>query len=144
MFKEEVKRRMMAAMKAGEVVEKEILRVVRGELDTAESRSDGPLTQEESERIVRKIIKNNEETLSHVQDDEQRSVLTREIEILTSLLPKMPSVDEVKGHLAAVTDQIRAAGNDGQATGVAMKHLKTLGVTSDGKTVGAAVKALRQ
>jgi uncharacterized protein YqeY len=143
-MKEEVKRRMMAAMKAGDVIEKEILRVVRGELDTAESRSDGPLSQEESERIVRKIIKNNEETLSHMQDDAERSTLIREVEILSSLLPKMPSVDELKAHLAAVLEQIRAAGNDGQATGVAMKHLKTVGVASDGKTVGAAVKALRQ
>jgi uncharacterized protein YqeY len=142
-MKEEVKRRMMAAMKTGNVVEKEILRVVRGELDTAESRSDGPLSQEESERIVRKIIKNNEETLSHVQDEAQRSVLLSEVQILSSLLPKMPSVDELKAHLAAVIEQIRAAGNDGQATGVAMKHLKSLGVTSDGKSVGAAVKALR-
>jgi uncharacterized protein YqeY len=102
------------------------------------------LSQEESERIVRKIIKNNEETLSHMQDDAERSTLIREVEILSSLLPKMPSVDELKAHLAAVLEQIRAAGNDGQATGVAMKHLKTVGVASDGKTVGAAVKALRQ
>jgi uncharacterized protein YqeY len=143
-MKEEVKRRMMAAMKAGDVVEKEILRVVRGELDTAESRSDGPLSQEESERIVRKIIKNNEETLAHVQDEAQRTVLIREVEILSALLPKMPSADDLKTHLAAVLEQIRAAGNDGQATGVAMKHLKGLGIASDGKTVTAAVKSLRQ
>jgi uncharacterized protein len=45
--------------------------------------------------------------------------------------------------LAPVADAIRAAGNDGQATGVAMKQLKSTGATVDGKTVAAAVKQLR-
>jgi uncharacterized protein YqeY len=142
-MKEEVKRRMMAAMKSGDVVEKEILRVLRGELDTAESRQDGPLTQEASEKIVRKLIKSNEETLQLAQGDEQRETLTREIAILLGFLPKLPSAEEIAVKLGEVADQIKAAGNDGQATGIAMKHLKSLGVAVDGKSVAQAVKSLR-
>jgi uncharacterized protein YqeY len=143
MLKDEVKRRMIAAMKTGDTVEKEILRVLRGELDTAQSRQDTELSDEESEKIVRKLVKSNEETLSLSTDGEQKQTLTREISILQSLLPKLPSLDEIVTQLAAVTDQIRAAGNDGQATGVAMKHLKGAGVATDGKTVAAAVKSIR-
>jgi uncharacterized protein YqeY len=143
MLKDEVKRRMIAAMKAGDTVEKEILRVLRGELDTAQSRQEAELSDEESQKIVRKLVKSNEETLSLSADGEQKQTLTREISILQSLLPKLPSVDEIVTQLAAVTDQIRAAGNDGQATGVAMKLLKSAGVASDGKTVATAVKLIR-
>jgi hypothetical protein len=38
---------------------------------------------------------------------------------------------------------VKAAGNDGQATGVAMKHLKSLGAEVNGKDVSAAVRQLR-
>jgi hypothetical protein len=39
---------------------------------------------------------------------------------------------------------MRAAGNDGQATGIAMKHLKALGANVDGKLVSVLTKRLRQ
>jgi hypothetical protein len=42
-----------------------------------------------------------------------------------------------------VKDDIVAAGNDGQATGVAMKLLKSKGAAVDGKTVSAAVRKMR-
>jgi hypothetical protein len=42
-----------------------------------------------------------------------------------------------------VAGAIKAAGNDGQATGVAMKHLKSAGASVDGKTVAEAVKQIR-
>jgi len=51
--------------------------------------------------------------------------------------------NEFVAALAGVTDAIRAAGNDGQATGVAMKELKKAGAVVNGKDVSAAVKQLR-
>jgi len=42
-----------------------------------------------------------------------------------------------------VAEAIKAAGNDGQATGVAMKHLKSTGAVVSGKDVAAVVKTLR-
>jgi uncharacterized protein YqeY len=134
---------MLQAMKAGDVVEKEILRVVRGELDTAESRITGPLSDEEAERIIRKLIKSNEETFAHSSSEEQKQTLKREVQILTDLLPKLPTEDEIVALLAPVSDAIKAAGNDGQATGVAMKHLKSQNIAVDGKTTTLAVKRLR-
>ena len=40
-------------------------------------------------------------------------------------------------------DAIRAAGNDGQATGIAMKTLKASGAAIDGKLVGDVVRKMR-
>jgi uncharacterized protein YqeY len=69
--------------------------------------------------------------------------LKREVQILTDLLPKLPTEDEIVALLAPVSDAIKAAGNDGQATGVAMKHLKSQNIAVDGKTTTLAVKRLR-
>ena len=68
----------------------------------------------------------------------------QEIEILGSYLPKSLSPDEIAAALAPVLEQIKAAGNDGQATGIAMKQLKSVGAVVNGKDVGAAIKALRK
>ena len=44
---------------------------------------------------------------------------------------------------ARIETAIKAAANDGQATGVAMKHLKTASVKPNGQVVSDAVKKLR-
>ena len=63
--------------------------------------------------------------------------------MLSSLLPTADGRPEFVAALAPQADAIKAAGNDGQATGIAMKHLKASGASVDGKTVAEAVKQLR-
>jgi hypothetical protein len=63
--------------------------------------------------------------------------------VLTSLLPKGLDIAEIVAKLAPVADAIKAAGNDGQATGVAIKHLKAEGISAPGGDVSKAVKAIR-
>jgi uncharacterized protein len=142
MLIDEIRQRMKAAMKARNVVEKEILRVALGEITTEEARH-GSLDDAAVEKILRKLVKSNQETLASVGDPEQRANLEQEIIVLDSLLPKTLTVDEIIAALAPVRDAIVAAGNDGQATGVAMKHLKGQGAVVDGKSVSAAVKSMR-
>ncbi len=139
---EDLKKRLMSAMKSGAVVDKEILRVAIGEIETAASRVDS-FDDEASRAILRKLVKSNEETLSLEGDPAKRAVLARELEVLRELLPKELGPDELVPLLEPVRDTIRAAGNDGQATGVAMKHLKATGITAQGKAVGEAARRLR-
>lgn len=143
MLLDEIKARMFKAMKAGDTIEKEILRVAIGEITTDAARPGRAGGDDEAAAILRKLVKSNEETIALVGDDAQKAVLQREIEVLSSLLPKSLGVDEIVSALAPVVEPIRAAGNDGQATGVAMKHLKAVGATVNGKDVSAAVKRLR-
>ena len=82
--------------------------------------------------------------MASTTDAEKRAVLTQYFDILSSYLPKSLSVDEITQALAPVTAQIKAAGNDGQATGIAMKQLKSAGLTVNGKDVGLAIKELRK
>ncbi|GMV15356.1 MAG: GatB/YqeY domain-containing protein [Polyangiaceae bacterium] len=143
MLSEEIKKRMLQAMKSGDTLEKEILRVALGEIQTQEARASKAMSDEEVAAVLRKLVKNNQETLGVSERAEQKDQLAKEIAILESLLPKALGVDEIVAALAPVRDAVKAAGNDGQATGVAMKHLKSAGAVVTGKEVTEAVKRLR-
>lgn len=143
MLSEEIKKRMLQAMKSGNTLEKEILRVALGEIQTQEARVSKAMSDEEAGAVLRKLIKNNQETLDVSESAEQKDQLAKEIAVLESLLPKALGVDEIVAALATVADAVKAAGNDGQATGVAMKHLKAAGAVVTGKEVTLAVKRMR-
>lgn len=139
MLVDEIKRRMFAAMKAKDNVEKEILRVALGEITgRGEATDDATVAG-----ILKKLVKSNEESLAAATEVEQRQVLEREIAILKSLLPEGLSLEQVVEALGPVHEAIRAAKADGPATGIAMKHLKTQNLAVDGKDVAAAVRQIR-
>ena len=143
MLLDEIKRQMMAAMKAHDTVRKEILRVALGELSMAAERAGGTLADEPVQGILRKLVKSNQDTLALTVDPAQQETLRKEIAVLEELLPKTLDADGIVALLDPVRDAIRAAANDGQATGVAMKHLKTTGAAVQGKDVGDAVRRIR-
>lgn len=138
----QIKERMRAALKARRTLEKEILGVALGELETVEARK-GSLSDEEGFAIVRKLVKSNRETLEVSESAEQKKALEEEIVVLESLLPKALGPAEIEAALSGVRDAIKSAGNDGQATGVAMKTLKASGAVIDGKLVGEVVRKMR-
>jgi uncharacterized protein len=144
MLIDQIKARMFQAIKSGAHVEKEILRVAVGEITTEAARPGRQGNDEEAMAILRKLLKSNEETLASTTDEQKRAVLTQEMEILATYLPKSLSVDEIVQALAPVAAPIKAASNDGQATGIAMKQLKSAGLTVNGKDVGLAIKELRK
>ena len=134
---------MNEALRAKDEVAKNIYRLAYSELQLASARSGKDASDDDAVAILKKLVKANEETFAVAVDAGQREALTREIELLAALLPKTLGVAEVVAALAPVVDAIKAAGNDGQATGVAMKHLKSTGASVDGKTAAAAVKQIR-
>jgi hypothetical protein len=139
---DELKRRITVALKAGNVVEKEVLRVALGEIQIADARGTA-VTDELVSTVLRKLIKSNEETLASTVIEADRQRLAEENVILASLLPKSLGVEEIVAALAGIHAEIKAAGNDGQATGVAMKQLKAAGAAVNGKDVTLAVKQIR-
>ncbi len=143
MLVDDIKGRLKKALKARNTVEKEILRVALGEIQTVEARTGEAFTDEQVVAVLRKLVKSNGETMSHCEDKEQREVLQQENDILGSLLPKTLDQDGIVAALADVVEAIKGAGNDGQATGIAMKHVKAAGLAVQGKDVAAAVKKLR-
>lgn len=144
MFVEEIKKRIAAAVKEADTVARDVLRLALGEIQTAEARKNAALGEDEAMAALRKLIKSNEESLAALPPTDARvASLQREVEVLTSLLPAELSVDQIVHALASQAEAIRAAKGDGQATGIAMKHLKAVGAAVSGANVTAAVKQLR-
>jgi uncharacterized protein YqeY len=144
MLVDEIKARLKAAMKAQRTIEKEILRVALGDIQTAEARDGSSISEEAAAQVVKKLLKSNRETLEATESEDARQTLQEEIAVLESLLPKSLGVDEIVEALAPVATAICEAKADGPATGIAMKHLKGADATVDGKDVAEAVRRLRQ
>jgi len=142
-----LRQRIAAASKAGHTLERDVLKVALGDIQLAASRKAEPLTDAESQQIVKKMVKSGEETLAALRqrgDADAVAKVQAEQAILQSLLPQTLSVDDIVARLDPVADAVKNAPNDGAATGVAMKHLKSTGQPVDGKDVAQAVKRLRQ
>jgi hypothetical protein len=143
MILDTLKAQILQAMKAKDEVARDVLRLASSEVQKVEANSGKAPTDEEVVVVLRKLVKSNEETLALSGEGPRADALRREIQVLTALLPKTMSVDEIAAALAPVKDAILAAKSDGQATGVAMKHMKSVGGTFEGNDVAAAAKKLR-
>jgi uncharacterized protein YqeY len=143
MLVDQLKARMFQAMKAGDTLQKEILRVALGEITTDAARPGRKGNDEEAQGVLRKLMKSNEESLAVATDEPTKAALRREIDVLAEFLPRAMGEEDVLRALEPVLQELKASSNDGQATGIAMKHLKATGAVVDGKVVGAAVKRLR-
>ena len=145
MLVEEIKKRVALAMRSGDTVTRDVLRLALGEIQTAEARKNAPLSEEDAAAALRKLIKSNEETLAALPaGDERVATLEQEVTVLVSFLPAQLTIAQIVEALAEQAAAIKAVGNDGQATGIAMKHLKASGASVNGADVTAAVKQIRQ
>ncbi|AKU98903.1 hypothetical protein AKJ09_05567 [Labilithrix luteola] len=142
MLVDDIKKRVAQAMKEGDSVARDVLRLALGEIQTAEARKSAALSDEEQAAALRKLIKSNEETLSLATGD-NANALRHEIEVLKALLPAQLDVAQIVSLLAPQHEAIKAAKAEGQAVGVAMKHLKSTGQSASGNDVAAAVKQIR-
>jgi len=143
MLTDQIRERVKQAMRSGDTVEKSVLRVALGEIQTEESRSGKTLDDDAVVALLRKLVKSNQDTLAAGPQPERQQILERENEILQSLLPQTLSAESIQAALEPVRDAVLAAKGDGQATGVAMKHLKSVGASVTGKDVAEAVRSMR-
>ena len=143
MFADELQSRIKQAMRDKDTLTRDVLRVALGDIQTAELRGGDAMTDEKAQGFVRKLVKSNQETIDLAKDPAVTDQLTREIEVLESLLPQTMSPDQIEAALAPVHNAIAAADNDGQAMGVAMKSLKSTGAVVEGRDVNAVVHRMR-
>jgi uncharacterized protein YqeY len=147
-LKDKVRETFEAAKRAGNREEKNLLSVILGDIATAEARSGQELPEAEVEKLLRKLVESNTETLTqlrshHRPDDPQVAVLEREIAFLKTLLPETLDPAAILRALEPVRADIIGAKNVGQATGVAMKYLKIQGLRVLGQDVSAAIQTIR-
>jgi uncharacterized protein YqeY len=129
-LQEQIKKDLMAAMKAKDETQKSSLRVVMGEFGRMQSKT---LTDDEVISVIKKLIKAEKEVLAQKNDDTSPF-----IETIEHYLPQMVSDAEVKAWIAANIDFSQHK-NKMQAMGSIMKHF---GATADGNRVKAILQAL--
>jgi uncharacterized protein len=147
-LKDTVREKFEAAKRSGQREEKDLLSVILGDIATDEARSGKDVPDADVEKLLRKMVESNAETLAqmkahHRAEDPRGAVLEREIAYLKGLLPQTLDSAAIVAALEPVRAEVRNAKNDGQATGVAMKHLKSQGLKALGQDVSAAVQAIR-
>ena len=147
MIFEELAAKRPAARKSKDKATLSILNVAIGEIQLETSRSMPPkMSEGQAIKIVRKLVESNRETLSKLEDGIAKETLIQEIDILEGFLPKEWDEDQIFEFIenaSGLMDSIANAKSDGEATGKAMKVLKSSKAPVAGKTVAAVVKSIR-
>lgn len=139
-----LREQLTIAMKAKDEPRKSVLRLVIAEIERMPSCGTEDAQKASELRCIRKLIEGNKETIAVMpKEDARLAPLVWENEFLSELLPKTLNIDEIKVELIAVQDKIVQAKSEGQATGEAMKHLKSKKLEVLGNDVQSVVRELR-
>jgi len=125
----EIKKDLNCALKARDTQTRDILKVLLGEIQTAEMRL-GSLSPDKIVKIVEKMVNDNTQIMfmENIAVD-TLAKLKNENKILGKYLPQYLTEDIVMGFIlnseGQEFEQIRDCPSDGQAIGVAMKFFKS-------------------
>lgn len=140
----QLKKDSLLARKAADRVRGTLLSTLIGEAEmVGKNAANRESTDEEVQQTIRKFLKNNQEALGVIKDEERRAVLEQESAILTAYLPPLASDAEVQAFIAASVATLAERGP--KQMGVVMGALKArYGSDFDAKLASAWIKdALR-
>ena len=140
----QLKNDSLLARKAADRVRGILLSTLIGEAEmVGKNAANRESTDEEVQQTIRKFLKNNQEALGVIKDEERRAVLEQESAILTAYLPPLASDAEVQAFIAASVATLAERGP--KQMGVVMGALKArYGSDFDAKLASAWIKdALR-
>ena len=141
---DDLKARVTAAVRSGDTLTRDALRTVLGEAQAEAVRRKTEATDEVVLAVVKKTVAGLKETIPlATQAGRDTTQQEAELALLESLLPKAWDQEAIAAALAPHRDELRAAKNDGQAMGVAMKVLKAKGAVTNPDDVKAVVTAAR-
>jgi uncharacterized protein len=134
MLIETIRRDMQDAKKNKETVKANLLSTLYAEIFT-QSKSGKEMTEEDEIKIIRKFIKNADETLSFGVNDDVKKKLEEEKTILEAYLPKQLSKDEIDTIVSKMV-------SEGKSMKDIMPFFKeNYSGRYDGRAVSEAVKA---
>ena len=125
---------ILSSTKSRNALASGILKVVLGE---CQSKND--FTDDFIVRYCRKLVEANSETMKFGDSVK----LSRENELLRSYLPKEVSEVELGVYAGRIVNEIKSAKSDGQAVGLLVKYVKSLGLISNGDLAKRVVTSLR-
>lgn len=135
-----VKENLTKAMKARNMLEVNVVRMLLSNMQTLEATQGKEMTEDQGISVVKKLINQNNEEIAtrtgHEQYAETIAKLQAENLILETYLPNFLSAEQIKAVLCTDENwpQVKSAKNAGAAIGVAMKLLKPVGAV-EGNTV---------
>lgn len=132
-LKEKINKDYIEAFKAKNTVAKNLLSVIKGEIQTIEKNTGAEnLSDEDVTKILNKTVKSLKETLTSLSETAKISATQTELKIVESYLPTQLSVEEIQSKI----DALVAAGV--KNLGMIMKEFNSLPV--DKKLVSEMVK----
>lgn len=129
MFLEQIQNDVKTAMKAGDKVRVDTLRflisaIKKYEIDTYPPSNPGTLSEQEVVKILQKQVKQHKESVEAFTKANRTDLVdkeAKELEILSSYLPKELSDDEIRSIVNSVKE--KGVANFGQAMGMVMKEV---------------------
>lgn len=119
----QLKKDSLLARKAADRVRGTMLSTLIGEAEmVGKNAANRESTDEEVQQTIRKFLKNNQEALGVIKDEERRALLEQESAILTAYLPPLASDAEVQAFIAASVATLAEPGP--KQMGVVMGALK--------------------
>ena len=132
-LKEKINKDYIEAFKAKNTVAKNLLSVIKGEIQTIEKNTSVEnLSDEDVIKILNKTVKSLKETLTSVTESEKMMYVQTELSIVDSYLPTQLSVEEIQSKI----DALVASGV--KNLGMIMKEFNSLPV--DKKVVSELAK----
>ena len=134
------KKDSLLARKAADRVRGTLLSTLIGEAEmVGKNAANRESTDEEVQQTIRKFLKNNQEALGVIKDEERRALLEQESVILTAYLPPLASDAEVQAFITATVAAL--AERSPKQMGVVMGALKAkYGSDFDAKQASAWIK----
>lgn len=141
-IKVRLQRAMKEALKAGDRVRLDTIRLVLAEIRNAEIEKRAPLEEDEIVALLRKGIKKREESLAYFRQGNREDLVERteaEIAVLSEFLPPPMTEDE----LAALVRDVLAAFPEKPAFGAVMKEvMRRVEGRAEGRVVSEVVRKL--
>ena len=140
MLKENIDKMIMDAIKAKEQVKASVYRLIKNEfLKYATAKNAKPLDEAAEINILQKMVKQREEAVYYCKVTNRPDLLKdelAELEVLLTLLPEVPSEDDVIQYL----NDSYPNGIEKKAMGLVIKELKAKFIGMDGKMIADIVK----
>ena len=102
-LKEKISKDYIEAFKAKNTVAKNLLSVIKGEIQTLEKNTGvESLSDEDVTKILNKSVKSLKETISSLTDVDKLAEVQSELNIVETYLPKQLSVEEIQSKIDAL------------------------------------------
>lgn len=133
---------MKVAMKAGDKVRLNTIRMIRAQLKDAQIAKGDALTEEDEISVLTNAAKKRKEAIGHYEKSERKDLLEKEqkeLEIISHYLPRQLTQEEIEKIVTQVIEEVGAKTlkDLGKVMSVAMKQLKG---KADGKSVQEIVR----